>query len=625
MDDDLIRTEATRLGVDTSFTDVHGVTHAAEIATLRVVVEALTAGRGPGSEVMPPVHLLPRRSLHAPRGALQEQITGAGRILDARLRLQATPGMSDRAQIVLDRSADATAVLLPHDLPVGCHTLDVDTTAGAARVTVIQPPASMSPHTRVPVPPWVGGSAVFAPTYALWDTSSPLASYGALGRLAEGLGALGVDLLATLPLYAMFLDEPCAPSPYSPISRLHWNEVLISEHLADPAGTAGTAPADITRLTRDGGRYVDWVALGARRRTQLRHRAATLDNATLTALQSFVAARPDVTAYARFMAERAHAQAAHHSNEPTVDLGVDLGVEMRSHELAQYLAHTELEAIAQGPGAQLALDLPVGCHPDGFERWAYPGLFAEGMSIGAPPDLLFDGGQDWGLPPMLPEVLRASGYQLWRDLVIRAGEHAALVRIDHVMALHRLWWIPAGMESHQGVYVRYPRTEMFAMLAATAAAVGTCVVGEDLGTVPAEVCAEMEDWGMLGMYEEAFHLADRPLPPIPARSVAGLRTHDMPALRAMQESDPASLASYQNELSPPEGDLLDGILDRLIESPAALVQVDLDDLCGVAEPHNLPGQILPTLWSRRLEHPLEVTLADDNMQRRLTRWGARST
>lgn len=618
MDDDLVRAEAVRLGVETSFTDVHGVTHSAEVEVLRAVVEVLTADPGPASAAAPPVHVMARRHPDTHPSAPPEQIPTRGRVLDARLHLQTHPQGPRPAPIALARGAHGTSVVLPADLPVGCHTLEVDTAVGSARVTVIRPAVSMAPTATDPVPTWVGGSAVFAPTYALWDTTSPLPSFGALRHMAEALGATGVDLLATLPLYAMFLDEPCVPSPYSPISRLHWNEVLISEHLADPTGV-DPEPWDLTRLTREDGRYVDWVALGARRRAQLRHRAATLDAATHAAVQSFVSERPDVAAYARFMAERTLRAAGHASGPPMLDLAL----EARSHELAQYLAHGELAAIAAGPGARLALDLPVGCHPEGFERWAAPELFAQDVSIGAPPDLLFDGGQDWGLPPMLPGALRASGYQLWRDLVTRAGEHAALVRIDHVMALHRLWWIPAGMDSRRGVYVRYPRTEMFAMLAATAAAVGTCVVGEDLGTVPPEVRAEMEDWGMLGMYEEAFHLGDRPLPAIPARTVAGLRTHDMPALRALQESDPALLASYQHELPDPPGDLLDGILDRLIQSPATVVQVDLDDLCGEAEPHNLPGQILPTLWSRRLEQPLEVTLADDTLQRRLARLGAR--
>jgi 4-alpha-glucanotransferase len=247
------------------------------------------------------------------------------------------------------------------------------------------------------------------------------------------------------------------------------------------------------------------------------------------------------------------------------------------------------------------------------------------MSIGAPPDLVFDGGQDWGLPPTLPLAMRQSGHRLWRDLLTRAGEHAALVRIDHVMAVHRLWWIPSGMDSSQGVYVRYPREELMATIAATAAAVGTCVVGENLGTVPQEVEESMERWGMLGMYEEQFHMHERPLPHIPARAVAGIRTHDMTPFRSHVDREPDRYGSYRRQLLGEAEELIDLVMDRLLHSPAAAVQIDLDDLCEITEPHNLPGQVIDTLWSRRLDRSLSSTLADPILSDRLRRLGARQT
>ena len=107
------------------------------------------------------------------------------------------------------------------------------------------------------------------------------------------------------------------------------------------------------------------------------------------------------------------------------------------------------------------------------------------MTVGAPPDALFDGGQDWGFPPPLPGAGRRSGHLLWRRLVARAGEHASVLRIDHVMGVQRLWWVPAGAGPQDGTYVRYPRDELLAVIAAEAAATNTTIVGEDLGTVPA--------------------------------------------------------------------------------------------------------------------------------------------
>jgi 4-alpha-glucanotransferase len=609
MDEAALLAQAQLVGAETSYTDAFGQTHRADPRSLALVVEALSNDLVARSSICEPVIVLtPEHLGKDPDHRHHHLVTIGTPVIDALLTLH--DGITGSARIRsepvhLARSRDTLSVLLPADLPVGCHSLELETTAGACLITLVYPPQSMAPFAS-----WVGGSAVFVPTYALWENEIPLPSLGLLARMARRIGEAGVELLATLPLYAAFLDDPLEPSPYSPASRLHWNEALISEHLVDLPGVQ-SLPIEFDRLTRESGRYLDWAALGARRRHQLLVLADAIDDSTRDAVHRFVHQRPDVSEFARFAADRSNTSTQRH----------DLVI--RSHELAQYLADHELHQISNSPGAQLALDLPIGCHPDGYERWAFPDLFADRMSIGAPPDLVFDGGQDWGLPPTLPTAMRHSGHRLWRDLLARAGEHAALVRIDHVMAVHRLWWIPDGMESGQGVYVRYPREELMATIAATAAAVGTCVVGENLGTVPIEVEESMERWGMLGMYEEQFHMHERPLPRIPARSVAGIRTHDMAPFQVHVDREPDRYGSYQRQLPGEAEELLDAVIDRLIHSPAASVQIDLDDLCGITEAHNLPGQVIDTLWSRRLDRSLSSILADPSLAERLRRLGAR--
>ena len=178
----------------------------------------------------------------------------------------------------------------------------------------------------------------------------------------------------------------------------------------------------------------------------------------------------------------------------------------RSHVLAQYLANRQLAAI-EGPGrAALALDLPIGSHPAGYETWAHGDLFAPGITVGAPPDEFFADGQDWGFPPQLPAAGRRSGHALWRQLVARAGEHTSILRIDHVMGVQRLWWIPDGDAASEGAYVRYAREELLAVIAAQAVATATTIIGEDLGTVPEEVVDALTRWDVLGMFEEQFRL-----------------------------------------------------------------------------------------------------------------------
>jgi 4-alpha-glucanotransferase len=361
------------------------------------------------------------------------------------------------------------------------------------------------------------------------------------------------------------------------------------------------------------GHLVDWRALARRRRTQLLAAAGELDAAAVAALEAHVRTHPDVAAWARFRVAR----------PDPIDADHPAALVERSHVLAQQLAAAELAAI-EGPGrAALALDLPIGSHPAGFETWAHPELFAAGMTVGAPPDALFEGGQDWGFPPQLPGAGRRGGHRLWRQLVARAGEHASVLRVDHVMAVHRLWWIPAGAAPTEGAYVRYPRDELLAVIAAEAAASATTIVGEDLGTVPPEVRAALVEWDALGMYEELFHLHDA-LAPIPPRSVAGARTHDMPPFAStIAAADPDLVQRYRlllaaalhRDVPPSTPGLLDALLERLAGSPAYLVLADLDDLLGGVEPHNVPGKVLPTTWRRRLTAPISDMLGADVRRR----------
>jgi 4-alpha-glucanotransferase len=291
----------------------------------------------------------------------------------------------------------------------------------------------------------------------------------------------------------------------------------------------------------------------------------------------------------------------------------------RSHVLAQMLCDEQIASIAEQGSIGLSIDLPVGSHPAGYETWAHPGLFAPDTAVGAPPDTFFVDGQNWGFPPQLPGQMRHSGYALWRQMIERAGRHAAMLRIDHVMAVHRLWWIPDGCSADRGVYVRYPERELLAIIAASAALADVAVVGENLGTVPPEVGAALDEFRMLGMYEEQFTTGESRLADIPARSVAGVRTHDMAAFA--EHVDNADLTTYARNLAvsrtEPVDDLLDAVLDRLARSDAAMVVADLDDLLGERRPHNLPGRVVPGIWQRRLDRPTSEVLADDTVRRRL--------
>lgn len=582
-----MRERAQQLGVETSYWDVQGQLHHTTEATLRAIVDVLEADAAGTPTEGPPVAVA--------RGG---ERVAVGAVPEAELHLE------DGATVTL--AVTAGAVTLPAELPIGCHRLLAGSGGAGTTTTVVVPPPTMPRTGRL----GAGSAGLFVPAYALWESDAPLPSFRHLADLARALAGAGIDVLSTLPLYAAFLDEPFDPSPYAPVSRLHWNELYLDDASLPPAPQVPS------------GALIDWPVLARRRRRQLLEAAGGLDPATAAAVDAFAATRPDVADFARFSTERAGPDGA----------GFPAALVTRSYRLAQYLANQELADVEGAGGAVLAVDLPIGSHPAGYEMWAHRSLFAEGMSVGAPPDEFFAEGQNWGFAPPLPGAGRRSGHDLWRRLVARAGEHASVLRVDHVMGVQRLWWIPADASAIDGAYVRYPREELLAVIATEAHRSATTIIGEDLGTVSDEVREALHRWDVIGMYEELFHLRADELPRPPRRSVAGLRTHDMPAFAAgVADVGLGALDGYRRRLegelghpvAPDVDDLLDGVLERLARSDADVVIADLDDLIGETAPHNVPGQVLPTTWRRRLPEPTSAVLARPRVQERLALLAAR--
>ncbi|MFP5286964.1 MAG: 4-alpha-glucanotransferase, partial [Thermoanaerobaculia bacterium] len=294
------------------------------------------------------------------------------------------------------------------------------------------------------------------------------------------------------------------------------------------------------------------------------------------------------------------------------------------------------QARRRGPG--LYLDLPLGVHGSSYDVWRYRELFAEGISAGAPPDALFTGGQDWGFPPLLPERLREHGYDYLIESLRHHLRYSGLLRIDHVMQLYRLFWIPRGMDASAGVYVRYPVDELFAVLSVESHRHQAIVVGENLGTVPPEIGEAMDRHDVLGMYVVQYELqpGSEGLRTPPARSAASLNTHDMPTFRAFWEARDVAVLQQLGFFSEdqareererraelrrqmleelPTGERNDerahaGVLRRLLEilaaSPARMVLVNLEDLWGEAEPQNVPGTHTERPnWRRKARYSFE--------------------
>ncbi|WP_197364372.1 4-alpha-glucanotransferase, partial [Streptomyces clavuligerus] len=211
------------------------------------------------------------------------------------------------------------------------------------------------------------------------------------------------------------------------------------------------------------------------------------------------------------------------------------------------LAHAARTAADAGMDLGVVHDLPVGVHPEGSDTWARPELYARDMSTGAPPDAFSPLGQDWGLPPWRPDILAEQGYAPYRELLRALFAHAGAVRIDHVMGLFRLWWVPQGRPPTEGTYVRYDADALLALLVLEADRAGATVIGEDLGTVEPGVRETLERRGVLGTsvlwFERDWAGDGRPLPPEHWRAgcAATAAGHDLPPLAARLGGDHVEL------------------------------------------------------------------------------------
>jgi len=292
----------------------------------------------------------------------------------------------------------------------------------------------------------------------------------------------------------------------------------------------------------------------------------------------------------------------------------------------QQLAAAQQRATRAGMRYGIIHDLAVGVQAGGADAWTHPGLLVAGVSVGAPPDSFNQRGQDWGLPPWHPQRLAAAHYKPLADLFAASLRHAGGLRVDHVMGLTRLWWVPAGRRPDQGAYVSYDQAATVGALARTAAGAGAVAIGEDLGTVDAGVAALLAGHHILGttMLWFASQADGSPLPAARWRRacMATVGTHDVPPVAAFVTGDQVRVRSGLGLLTRPadvelaeyaaavgrwravletEGLLQPGgpppgpdeytvaMYGFLSRTPAVLTGVSLADAVGDIRTQNIPG------------------------------------
>ena len=299
----------------------------------------------------------------------------------------------------------------------------------------------------------------------------------------------------------------------------------------------------------------------------------------------------------------------------------------------EWVATEQLHAAQQaardaGMKIGIVADMAVGVHPAGSDVWWNPERFAKGATVGAPPDMFNQQGQDWSQPPLNPIALDQTGYKVYRDMVHGMFSNAGAVRIDHILGLFRLWWIPEGKKAMDGTYVHYDSDIMLGILALEASRAGGVVVGEDLGVVPAYVSKSLSEHGILGCAVEWFEQFDgvfrapkdwRPY------ALASVNTHDLPPAAGYLEYGHVKLREQLGLLSGPveefkksaeaehnamlnmlvkegyldadvledelanENEIIDALYRGLKGSPCKLMAASIVDAVGEKRTQNQPG------------------------------------
>jgi len=508
-------------------------------------------------------------------------------------------------------------------LPYGYHQLAVESGGRRETSTVISAPVQVWRRLGTKKS-WGVGTQLAALRSA---RSRSLGDLRDLETLCHWIRERGGDLVTVLPLLPTFNADPPEPSPYSAVSRLFWSELILD--LGDahqPTPPPPPVSLDVTRANAE-----VRAALAGRAVPEEARRDAEL------------------VRYARFRGAQARlgrnwrawpGNARAGSLEPDQ---VD-PEEERFHLVAQTLVREQLHGLRHrldGEGMRIGLDLAVGGHPDGYDPWSRQAIFGDGMSVGAPPDQGFPSGQDWGFSPVLPEASRREGHRYLAASIAHQAEPAGLLRVDHIMAWTRLYWIPHGFGLHEGTYVSYPAEELFAILTLESHRHQCEVVGENLGTVPPEIGEALPRHRIWGMYLAEFQAfsdqPDEPKPPT-AADMALIGTHDTPtfagwlegidigervrcgllaeaAVPEVREERAAAAARLAAKLDRPLTDpraLLSELLQWLGRSESPLVVPWLEDFWLEVEGVNIPGTRSSERpnWQRPMRRLLDEIFTD---------------
>jgi 4-alpha-glucanotransferase len=526
----------------------------------------------------------------------------------------------------------------PPDLPFGYHRFEaINGGRTQGGTTDGQRTIALCPSRCPPPPPgrsW-GWSAQLYATRSMGSWG--IGDFGDLGRLVDWAVASGAAFVLSNPLHAPAPGPDPEPSPYFPSSRCFLNPLYI--RVEDVPGA--TALPEVARLAAkaralNAERLIDRSTVWALKSEALEAVFAHSERAganphldeyirqgggVLDGYTTFCALteryghpwqrwpsgyeRPDRPSVAKFAASR------------------EGSWRKRYHAWLQCLCEAQLKSASRG--ARHMSDLAVGIDGGGADAWLWQDTFAMGMHVGAPPDEFNTGGQDWCLVPWDPWKLRAGSYEPYIHTLRTALRQACGLRVDHVMGLFRLFWVPLGEEPSHGAYVRYPWRDLLSLLCLEAWRAGAYVVGEDLGTVEDHARETLRDSGVLSYKLFWFE----PQPPVdwPGQALGAVTTHDLPTVAGVWSGsdlvaqrgagvkvNEEGSATFRKHITEWTGvtdssslpEVIEATYETLGMAPCALLSAALDDALAVKERPNMPGTIdqWPN-WCLALPAPLE--------------------
>ncbi len=532
------------------------------------------------------------------------------------------------------------------------------TELGGSMRLIVTPDRCFEPQGRT----W----GVYANLYALSSGQNwGIGNLSDLGTLIAWVGSLGGDFVGINPLHAIPNRMPYGVSPYSSTSRLYRNFIYLDmEQISDDPEYRALISSPGFREEAgflSGSEFIDYERVAKLKMRALRvafdsfveHDMIPGTRESDDFISYIEAEGRPLEAFATFSALEEHLRAENAGlyrwqdwprkyrdpDSPAVREFKRLHErEVLFFKFVQWHIERQMDAAADearkmGMGVGLYQDLAVGSSGGGSDAWSSQGVFAFGTHVGAPPDAFNLSGQNWGFPPLIPEKLKESGYEIFIQTIRSNLRHAGALRVDHVLGLFRLFWIPDGMSPREGTYIRYPSEDLLRIIALESVRNRAVIIGEDLGTIGDEVREALRSFGILSyrlFYFERDWSVSSLLPPeaYPEMALTAVTTHDLPTLYGywmgrdieVKESldlypDDESLERDVREREKDRRRILDAIGDCLPESlkrdipnamtpelslcihrhlgrtPCRMVVVNLDDIIGVLNQQNMPGTI----------------------------------